>query len=92
MATPVIIPSYPNGMNGVQFSGFTYFAPATIKAIITANLIRTIILLMRALSRIPKLKRPVIRSKIQTAGKSMRPPFLRRGRGDYGGQVYIEPL
>ena len=62
-------------MNGVQFSGFTYFAPATIKAIITANLIRTIILLMRALSRIPKLKRPVIRSKIQTAGKSMRPPF-----------------
>ena len=30
---------------------------------------------MRALSRIPKLKRPVIRSKIQTAGKSMRPPF-----------------
>ena len=73
MAAPVIIPSYPNGMNGVQ--GFTYFAPATIKAIITANLIRTIILLMRALSRIPKLKRPVMMSKIQTAGKSMRPPF-----------------
>ena len=66
-------------MNGVQFSGFTYFAPATIKAIITASLIRTIILLMRALSRIPKLNKPVMSSKIQTAGKSIRPPFRRQG-------------
>ncbi len=80
-------------MNGVQFSGFTYFAPATIKAIITANLIRTIILLMRALSRIPKLKRPVMMSKIQTAGKSMRPPFsYARGRGDYGGKMDVKSL
>ena len=36
---------------------------------------------MRALSRIPKLKRPVMMSKIQTAGKSMRPPFPTPGAG-----------
>ena len=47
---------------------------------------------MRALSRIPKLKIPVMMSKIQTAGKSMRPPFPTPVRGDYGGKMDVKSL
>ena len=75
VAAPPTTPWKPNGRNGCQFSGLTYCVPTTINPTITASLIITIILFIRALSFAPRLNKNVTTKIIRTAGKSMIPPF-----------------
>src|SRR5471030_2800725 len=61
------------GMSGDQWAGFTYCEPMPMKAMTTASLIATMMLLTVADSETPTTSRVVTAAMTRTAGRFMTP-------------------
>src|SRR5215212_4643447 len=78
-AAPVMTPEKPYGMNGDQFSGFTYVNPTRMKNATAASLIATIAALNSALSRTPTTSSTMMPSTIRIAGILTSDPVAASG-------------
>src|SRR5437588_7680025 len=87
IAAPPKTPPAPKGRNGVQLAGLIWPKPTMRKNTITASLIVTMMLLILALSEVPRISRAVITKMMRKAGRLMIPPAKGEAVSDLGNTI-----
>ena len=86
----VTMPSTPSGANGLRLPESNAVTPSARKSASTASLMNTMIVFVRALSRMPRERTAVTARTMNTAGRLNRAAVARRA-GQRVGQYEAEP-